>query len=217
MKTQPKVRPPDTLDMADAAVTPFDPTTMSKDQAMADLAAEGVYTNALLLRRFGEQALPAPLGITESILALRDAVRSVHGGDLRAAETVLVSQALALNAMFGTLATCAEANMRHKVEATDRYMRLALKCQAQSARTLETLATIKSPPTTVVARQANISQQQIVNNAGIPARAGESEIQRTELLEPSNGHWLDTGAASTAGATHTPVAAVDSLNRAAHG
>jgi len=49
------------------------------------------------------------------------------------------------------------------------HMRLALEAQNQCRMTLETLATIKNPPT-VFARQANIAHRpQQVNNAMMPA------------------------------------------------
>ena len=60
-------------------------------------------------------------------------------------------------------------NMDEYIEATERYMRLALKAQGQCRATLETLAAIKNPPV-VFARQANFANgpQQVNNN---PTRA----------------------------------------------
>jgi hypothetical protein len=47
----------------------------------------------------------------------------------------------------------------------------------------------------VIAKQANVtSGPQQINN-GIPL-ARENEIKPNELLEQSNGKWLDSGAAS---------------------
>jgi len=56
------------------------------------------------------------------------------------------------------------------LSAMETYLRLALKAQAQSRATLETLAAIKNPPV-VFARQANINHggQQQVNNGTAPA------------------------------------------------
>lgn len=124
MQTQAEARAPSALDMGEAAAKPYNRDSTTKERVLSDLVTEGVFANAQLLRRFGEKSLCTPLAITESVLSLREAVKEVHRGDLRSAETVLVSQALALNMMFGTLAMRAEANIGHNAEVTDRYMRL---------------------------------------------------------------------------------------------
>lgn len=60
-------------------------------------------------------------------------------------------------------------------------MRLALRAQAQSARTLETLAALKNP--TVFAKQLNLASQQVVNNAGkLPAKTAPAPA---ELCAPA--------------------------------
>ena len=100
---------------------------------------------------------------------------------------MLTSQAAALNAIFGELARRAAMNMGEYLDATDRYLRLALKAQTQCRATLETLATIKAGPA-IIARQANIAHgpQQVNNGVSTPvragARAGETESEKTELL-----------------------------------
>lgn len=203
-------RQPDVLDMGVAPGKNLDLDRTTREQAMADLVAEGIYSNAALVRRFGEQTLPTALGITESIVALRATVVQVRAGDLSCADTVLTSQALALNTIFGTLAVFAESNIRHNVEAADRYMRLALKAQAQSARTLEVLAAIKNPPT-VFARQANIAHgPQQVNNG--PARAGNSETAQTGLLEADDGERVDYRAEAAAGGADPHLATMGQVN-----
>jgi hypothetical protein len=117
----------------------------------------------------------------------------VNRGDLAAAETILVGQAAALNALFAELARRAGLNMGEHLGAAETYMRLALKAQGQCRATFETLAAIKNPPV-VYARQANINNggQQQVNNAvsnevagemrpSAQARAGETASQPNEL------------------------------------
>jgi len=103
---------------------------------------------------------------------------------LSSAEALLMSQALALNTVFGELARRAALNMGEYMDATDKYMRLALKAQGQCRATLETLAVIKNPPV-VFAKQANIAHgpQQVNNGAGLPARTENATIPPNELLE----------------------------------
>jgi|WetSurMetagenome_2_1015567.scaffolds.fasta_scaffold32360_3 hypothetical protein len=83
---------------------------------------------------------------------------------------MLAAQAAALNAMFRELARRASLNMGEYLDASERYMRLALKAQGQCRATLEMLAAMKNPPV-VFARQANINNggQQRVNNGAQPA------------------------------------------------
>lgn len=80
---------------------------------------------------------------------------------LALAERTLQAQATALNQMFVALAS--RATNQEYVKNFEVYMRLALKAQSQCRATLETLATIKNPPV-VFAKQANIAQNQQVNN-----------------------------------------------------
>jgi hypothetical protein len=69
----------------------------------------------------------------------------------------------------------------------ETFLRLELKAQAQCRSTLETLATIKNPPV-IYAKQANISNNQQINN-GVPAPSHAKEIknQPNELLEVQHG------------------------------
>jgi hypothetical protein len=162
------------------------------DKLMAQVASNGIVGNARSLVAFGHGTF-GELSLTDCVKVLKDTAQSLNDGDLSAAVTMLSSQAVALNAMFGELARRSALNMGEYIEASERYMRLALKAQGQCRATLETLAAIKNPPV-VFARQANINnggQQQVNNgpaqNGGAqmtgPSRAQESGIKPNELLE----------------------------------
>ena len=105
-------------------------------------------------------------------------IDAVNAGDMRRAEGILITQAHTLNELFHALAHRAAMNMGEYFNAAERYMRLALKAQSQCRATLETLSAIKHPPV-VYARQANIAQNQQVNN-GIPPRTRETEIGQSK-------------------------------------
>jgi hypothetical protein len=147
------------------------PERKELEERLAGLQVEGVVGNAVLVQTFtknlvGESDLPT------TVAALRKHCEAVTGGDLRGAETMLVAQAGALNAMFHELARRSALNMGEHLGAMETYMRLAMKAQTQCRATLETLAAIKNPPV-VFAKQANINHggQQQVNNgpAALPA------------------------------------------------
>src|SRR5690606_16500795 len=115
----------------------------SRERTLADVGlspiAHGMATARLFTKpSFGELSLE---GLME---ALADDVVAVQRGDLKTQKAMLACQATALNAIFTELARRAAANMGEYVEATERYMRLALKAQAQSRATVEALERLTS-------------------------------------------------------------------------
>lgn len=162
---------------------------------------------------------------------LSDKVRAVNNGSLSDLEGTLVAQSNALNSIFVELAKRAHSNMGTHLDATERYLRLALKAQSQCRTTIETLAVIKNPP--VFAKQANINNggnQQINNGAPPPSaensgtsagrgqRAGgkSARNQQTELLEVTHGKRLDTRTKSKARRGNQALEAVGEVHRPAH-
>jgi hypothetical protein len=159
------------------------------------------------------------VSLMEALAVLRSKSDAVNAGDLKDAEALLMSQALALNTVFGELARRAALNMGEYLDATDKYMRLALKAQGQCRATLETLAAIKNPPV-LFAKQANIAHgPQQVNNGTAPphpARTENAIITQNELLEVHTGTGLDSGATATAGASDPALATVGAIDGTAH-
>lgn len=194
------------------------------ERIVADLATEGLLTNVGLVRTYSKQTI-GEVGLTEATAALRASVKKVNGGDLVGVETMLVSQASALNAIFCELARRASLNMGEYLDATEKYMRLALKAQGQCRATLETLAAIKNPPL-VFARQANINnggQQQVNNGTAPPQRADATHTEQpasrpNELLEDCThgGTQMDPGATTAAGRTNQGLEPVAAFNRPAN-
>lgn len=179
---------------------------------MAEIAYDPVARAINGARKFiapfaGEQPL------TESLDALMAQVREVKAGNLGIAETTLVAQANTLDAIFNELARRAALNMGTYLDATERYMRMALKAQSQCRATLETLATIKNPPI-VYAKQANFANgPQQVNN-GTPPQAGKNETEQSKLLEAQHGDYLDTSTAGAAIGANPELATVGEIHRA---
>lgn len=66
-------------------------------------------------------------------------------GDLAIASRIMAAQAVTLDAMFTELARRAALNMGQHMDAADRYLRLALKAQANSRATIEALAKLHQP------------------------------------------------------------------------
>lgn len=145
---------------------------------------------------------------------------AVKGGDLSSVEDMLIAQSATLNLLFLDLTRRSTLNMGEYINAAERYMRLALKAQAQCRATLETLAAIKSPPV-VFAKQANITAgpQQVNNGAGPAApRAKNPESVPNGLLEANggSGERLDFGTAGAAIGGDKALAAVGAVDGAAN-
>lgn len=142
-----------------------------------------------------------------------------RGDSLHESERMLLSHAHALDVLFVNLSRCSALNVGEYLDATDTYMKLALRAQNQCRMTLETLATIKNPPT-VFAKQANIAHghQQVNNGDPVPVAHAGKQNKPTELLEAPRGkpEWMDAGTQGTTGRIDSRVEAVAEIDGATH-
>ena len=211
-KTEPKRDP-----SASRTLRAVETAGETREQQLARIAAAGLVENAATMQEFSKATL-GEIGITEAFHALRERADAMNRGDLSGAEAMLTAQASSLNTIFAEMARRAAANMGQYLGATETYLRLALKAQAQCRATLEALATIKAGPA-IFARQANIAHgPQQVNNtvsstARADARAGNSEPAQNELLGVRDGERLDAGTAGTAGGSDPTLEAVGEVHR----
>ena len=170
--------------------------------------------SAIATEAWGKYAGQADL--PELVTDLQSKFDVMHAGDLTSLESMLYGQAIALQTIFTSLARRSAANAGEYIDAADKYMRLALKAQAQCRSTLETLAEIKNPRPISFVKQANIANgPQQVNN-GQATGAGNSQTSQNELLGHQHGNYLDTGAQGTAGGADPHLEAVEAGQRAAH-
>ena len=86
-----------------------------------------------------------PMDITASTGVIGDAMERARQGDKAFASNILAAQAVALDTMFTELARRSAVNMGQYLDASERYMRLALKAQANCRATLEALAKLHQP------------------------------------------------------------------------
>ncbi|SDW16422.1 hypothetical protein [Nitrosomonas oligotropha] len=150
------------------------------------------------------------IDFTQAIAVMKEKTEKIIAGDLNELESTLTSQVVSLNAIFNTLARkAAHSEFLNQMEAN---MRLALKAQAQCARTAEILAAIKNPPV-IIAKQANIAAgHQQINNHSSRARAGKTKNPENELLSEDNHAALDTRRAVETGQTHQEMATVETID-----
>lgn len=111
--------------------------------------------------------------------------KAIINGNMADIEDLLITQAYALNTVFGSALSAAAAagipSYDKLLKLKDSYVKLGLRAQAQSRATLETLANIKNPPHLAFVRQQNVAYQQQVNN-------GVSTL--TEAAKTTNGNKL---------------------------
>lgn len=154
--------------------------------------------------------------ILDAIDVLAEHSKAVQEGDLKRAESMLMAQATALQAIFARLVEKGMKGMT--LPAFEINMRLALRAQNQCRSTLETLATIKNPPV-VFAKQANVTSgpQQVNNGVASMPRTEKIAIQQTQLLEIQEGNnveRLDSGAPSKAISGDPAMAPLGEIDRA---
>ena len=153
------------------------------------------------------------IDLNEAVEVMKEKSEKIIAGDLSELESTLTAQVVSLNAIYNTLALRSASSMGNSLKCTEIYMRLALKSQAQCARTVEVLAAMKNPPI-VFAKQANIAHgHQQVNNGVQPAtHAGKTINSSNELLNEADNAPLDTRGTLETGRVNQELAAVETVN-----
>jgi hypothetical protein len=158
-----------------ATPTPTPPATTPDKRHLEphELVLSPMVQGAVGIQSWGKFAGEVDLG--ELLKDMRERIERVQGGDMKPVEAMLYAQAMTLETIFTNLARRAALNAGEYLSATDTYMRLALKAQAQCRATLEALAEIKNPRPVAFVKQANISSgHQQVNNGMQPAQQAGS-------------------------------------------
>lgn len=103
--------------------------------------------HAQLAATFGGNVLSgnAKPSIMDSMEVVADAMAKAQEGDKALASQLLTAQAMTLDALFTDMARRSGNNMGEYIDAAERYMRLALKAQANCRATLEALAKLHQP------------------------------------------------------------------------
>lgn len=187
--------------------------------AKAKMALSPINANVLTAKMFGESTF-GHTPLTEAVMEMESKADALKKGCLHEAESMLMAQAVALDAIFNDLARRAAVSLENYPSATETYLRLALKAQGQCRATLQTLGEVKNPRALAFVRQANISQgPQQVNN-GVPGseppRAKNAHNLSNELLEADYGERLDTGTTCKAIDADSEMASVGKINGATH-
>ena len=91
------------------------------------------------------KSMMGEIGITEAVNVMGIKVSNINDGNLNSMEATLTAQTVSLDIISNELARRLALNMGTNMQVTESYMRLALKVQSQSARTVEVWAAMKNP------------------------------------------------------------------------
>jgi hypothetical protein len=187
-------------------------------QIFAQIALHPTLQAANTIQNYNKAMNGTQLNLEILVEELSKQIAAVSGGDLGRVEAMLLAQAHSLDAIYGNLAR--RAAVQEFLPQLDVLLRLALKAQSQCRTTVETLATIKTPPSVAFFRQANIAAgPQQVNN-GVPggesSRAREIENLPNGLLEVQYGERLDIGTTGAASGVNRHLAPLGKIERAAN-
>lgn len=117
-----------------------DDSTKSRERLLVEVVTSPFVRNGHLAARAGETLFgdrKYDLGETTKVLV--DHADKVQKGDLSHQRSILACQTTALDTLFTEMAERAMNNIDHYPEVAERYMRLALKAQANCRTTIETL------------------------------------------------------------------------------
>lgn len=98
-------------------------------------------------------------------------------------------------------------------EAAERYMKLALRAQAQCAKTIQTMGELKNPRHIAFVRQANIAHNQQVNNHELSCVEND-QFQQSKLIDgDKDGLRMDARTAQPPGGSDQKMEAMGEINR----
>jgi hypothetical protein len=161
----------------------------TKERQFAEVVLSSTNINTITTLGYAQTSINGEASLQDAIAVMNESVAKVNDGDTKALEARLIAQVSSLDAIFNSLALKSIAS--ETMSKLEVYMRLALKAQAQCARTIEVLASMKNPPL-VIAKQANIAQgHQQVNNKNYNSEGivyAEKPVSgHNKLIEANNG------------------------------
>jgi hypothetical protein len=176
----------------------------TKEEALAEFNSKSEFLSTGVKESF-DIGLGDDFNFQSTMQVLEKTIAQIQSGDLSKIEEMYISQAVALEVMFTSLARRAKA--QEKLLQYETHMRFALKAQNQCRATLQALVQLKQPSNTTFVKQANIAQgHQQVNN--LPEK---NITPQNELLKGSYAQ-LDTGTTTTPKGIDTTLEALGKIN-----
>jgi hypothetical protein len=155
------VRTRSTLTRPSAPPTP--PQVVSEPSTTSSDAARNLTTGTLPSLMMESYTRSTTIDTFDLLARLLENARTIQAGDLAQIESMLISQAVALQSMFADLAV--RGKRQTSVAAVQSLTPLALRAQAGSRATLQTLSEMKNLRQVAFVKQANVAQTQQVEDA----------------------------------------------------
>jgi hypothetical protein len=118
-------------------------------RGLLDPCTRHAFTSMPFIGTMLHKSVPMP-GPMDFVDGLKLIAGKAEAGDLGFVSRMLASQSVALDTIFGEFTRRSALNMGGHLDAAERYARLALKAQANSRSTLETLARLHQPREQIV-------------------------------------------------------------------
>jgi hypothetical protein len=177
----------------------------TKEEAITEFNSKSEFLSTAVKESF-DIGLGDDFDFQANMKVLERATKQIKLGDLSKIEEMYISQAMALEVIFASLARRAKA--QDKLLQYETHMRLALKAQNQSRATLQALVQLKQPANTQFIKQANIAQgHQQVNNLS------EKNISPQNKLLEGETYDLDGRPQTTAARINSNMEAVGEVHR----
>jgi hypothetical protein len=189
----------------------------TEDRAFAEAVLNPTAANAMTTLDYSK-TFGSNLSLQEVLNVMNDNAKQVKEGKLDYLESMLTSQATVLNSIFTDFAR--RAVVAPNVPQLEVYLRMAFKAQSQCRTTIEAIGELKFPKQATFIRQANIANQQQVNNglchspSDVNPRASKKNLTPSnELLTETLHAKLDKGRTRKPSKTYSRVEAVGVFNR----
>lgn len=208
--TNKKIAPKTELSPVTVAHPIIDAKPVSDEAFHARLATDAAFSSGMVVNSYLGLAADSSVMFT----TLQEQAQAVNLGDMTQIESMLIGQAVALQTMFADLAF--RAKKAQSLQAVQCLTQLALRSQAGSRSTLQTLADVKNPRQVAFVKQTNVANTQQVNNGVLPNSRGEKiQTSPNELLvEESHGcTTVDIRAKEEAGRADPAVVTMAEVDR----
>ena len=177
----------------------------TKEEALAEFNSKSEFLSTAVRESF-DIGLGDDFSFQSTMQVLEKTIQQIQSGDLSKIEEMYISQAVALEVMFASLARRAKA--QDKLLQYETHMRFALKAQNQCRATLQALVQLKQPSQTTFVKQANIAQgHQQVNNLPEKNITPQNELLRSEDAK------LDSGGKAAPERVNSTLEALDEVDR----
>ena len=180
-----------------------------------------------MVTAFWEETGGAAIDPQAAYEAVLDQVQAVREGVLSGPEAMLVGQATALNAIFAEMARRGQAALGRPGIAAERYLRLAVRAQAQCRATVRALSDMANRPTKEIEapRQVTRIERIIVRPrepdgpSGMPRgeAAPADDWAARNMIREAYGEGLDGGTARGLCADDEGAPGVGAFDRAPYG